>query len=154
MRVCVCVCERVMLWAALLGLALFLCSGGDWWEHKFWYLGNWVLIMVMEWSGNRTCEEWTKSLSLPIGMWFDFGGKCVYCVAWSLRVALLLRCGIQKLPNFSKTINSNLFPNHKLIYVSPSLILYLVILFFFLRNVFSNTCYTNCSNYNFNCFFF
>ena len=80
---------------------------------------------------------------------------CVYCVAWSLRVALLLRCGIQKLPNFSKTINSNLFPNHKLIYVSPSLILYLVILFFFfLRNVFSNTCYTNCSNYNFNCFFF
>ena len=88
---------------------------------------------------------------------FDFGGKCVCSsVAWSLRarVALLFGCEIQKQPNFSKKINSNLFPNHKLIYISPSLILYLVILFFFfLRNVFSNTCYTNCSNYNFNFFF-
>lgn len=75
-----------------------------------------------------------------------------YC---HLRVASLLGCEIQKVKNYPifQKIDSNLFPNHKLIYISPSLILYLVF-FFFLRNVFGNTCYTQIIQIKISVFFF
>lgn len=145
MYVCVCVCVRVMLWAAL-PLFLWGCSGG-WWEHKFWYLGNWVLIMLingMEWESNVRGEDRTKSLShflLVRDLISGENGCC--CVVLSFARGVIIRVWntkSQKLPNFSKN-RFKFVPNHKLIYISPSLILYLVI-FFFLRNVFGNTCYT------------
>ena len=86
----------------------------------------------MEWESNVRGEDQVS----PTCYWYVILilGENV-CVVVSrghcARVALLFGCEIQKLPNFSKKINSNLFPNHKLIYISPSLILYLVIPFFF-----------------------
>ena len=68
MRVCVCERESDAM-SCLAWLSFFaLVVTGESTNFGIWVIG--FLIMVMEWSGNRTCEERTESLPLAIGTSF------------------------------------------------------------------------------------